>query len=389
MGGGLPDLVYALPDGLTEAQAGAVADRLGYGSEVITGLQLDRGRLLVWLRAEADGARLTTLIRQLVEEVSAEGVRASETIRRTEPARPAPGSGQGNADPAVAARLHRLYDRMFLDLALEIGARERVYPSMIELAVMDRCRYVAQFPQNAYLVDELPHDRDLLGRLRSGETDRESGRRSTPYLLNPALCFHVYAELADRRIEETVLLTMSGRCFRHEAPWRLDGYRLADFTMREIPYVGPPREVAGLRQQLLERTWELFVELGFTGRIETATDPFYHAEDADLGKYQLLSKAKYELIVETPQGATAAVASFNNLRDSLCRQFDITAPGGAQAHSGCAAFGIDRWVRATLDQHGADPAAWPQRLKRYDERAADTSISSSRNTNRSMSDVDR
>jgi seryl-tRNA synthetase len=270
---------------------------------------------------------------------------------------------------------------------MEVGARERVYPSMIELAVMDRCGYVEQFPQNAYLVDELPHDRDLLRGMRNGETGRESVRRSTPYLLNPALCFHVYAELAGGRLDEAMVLTMSGRCFRHEAPWRLDEYRLADFTMREIPYVGPPRDVAGLRQQLLERTWELFVELGFSGRIETATDPFYHAEDADLGKYQLLAKAKYELIVETPQGATAAVASFNNLRESLCRQFDITGPRGA--HSGCAAFGIDRWVRATLDQHGADPAAWPELLRRYDDNAVDTSISSSRNRNRSMSDVDR
>jgi seryl-tRNA synthetase len=366
MGATGPGLVYVLPDGLTEPQAQAVADQLVYSSDDITGLRLSLGRreLLVRTRLEADRERLQAMIHRLVDDVSADNVQEGQVIWRT-------GSSVGgiadcDGDPAIHARLHRVYDRMFLEFAIRFGAAERVYPSMIDLAVLDRCRYVQQFPQNVYLVDELPHERDLLTRMRAGETDRESLRRSTPYLLNPALCFHTYAEFADSSVAGPVVLTMSGRCFRHEAPWRLDGFRMADFTMREIAYLGPPREVATLRQRLLEQTRDLFLELGLSGRIETATDPFYHAQDAELGKYQLLAKAKYELVVETPRGATAAIASFNNLQDSLCRQFAITGSGGMLLHSGCAAFGIDRWVRATLDQHGADPAAWPAQLRALD-----------------------
>jgi hypothetical protein len=82
-------------------------------------------------------------------------------------------------------------------------------------------------------------------------------------------------------------------------------------------------------------------------------------------QHQLMANMKYELVVETPLGNSSAIASFNNVFDSLCKQFGITTADGRSAHSGCAAYGIDRWVQATLDQHGADPSGWPAQLREH------------------------
>ncbi len=140
MGATWPGLVYVLPDGLTEPQAQAVADQLVYSSDDITGLRLNLGRreLLVRTRLEADRERLQAMIHRLVDDVSADNVHEARVIWRT--GSPVGGIGDYDGDPAIHARLHRLYDRMFLEFAIRFGAAERVYPSMIDLAVLDRCR---------------------------------------------------------------------------------------------------------------------------------------------------------------------------------------------------------------------------------------------------------
>jgi seryl-tRNA synthetase len=46
--------------------------------------------------------------------------------------------------------------------------------------------------------------------------------------------------------------------------------------------------------------------------------------------------------------------------DHLTEKFQISGAGGAQAHSACAAFGLDRIVLALFAQHGLEPSRWPQ-----------------------------
>jgi seryl-tRNA synthetase len=58
-------------------------------------------------------------------------------------------------------------------------------------------------------------------------------------------------------------------------------------------------------------------------------------------------------------GRSIAVASFNHHRDFFGTRFAISAPDGSPAHSGCVAFGLERWVLAVFAQHGTDDTAWP------------------------------
>lgn len=360
---------FPLPERLSTEQARAVADRMVYSVETVTGieLRLEPLELVVTLTDPADLPALEKLIDALVEEAMTSRVRGGRILRQHN--RSDAGSSTHNADPVDAsewALLHHAYDRVFREMSREFSARDRKYSPLIDLSVMDLCNYLQLFPQNAYLVDEFPHQRDALVRMRQGTGSADGIRRSSQFMLNPALCFHMYGEFAGRVISEPAVVTMSGECFRHEAGWRLNRYRKPSFTMREIAFMGENSSVVeDLRTRLMDRTWRLFVELGFSGRIETAADPFYYVEDSAMRQHQLLANTKYELIYEGTDGVMSAIASFNNVGESLCGQFGIANASGRAAHSGCAAFGIDRWVEATLSVHGRDRRQWPEVLVRH------------------------
>jgi hypothetical protein len=50
------------------------------------------------------------------------------------------------------------------------------------------------------------------------------------------------------------------------------------------------------------------------------------------------------------------VASFNRHETFFSSRFGFEMTGGRAAHSGCVAFGLERWVLAWLARHGAAAA---------------------------------
>ncbi|MFF5204962.1 aminoacyl--tRNA ligase-related protein [Streptosporangium sp. NPDC000396] len=359
-----------LSERLSPAQLRAIADRLVYSVEGISAVEVlappgERPVLALSHDGDLGGQDVGPIVAELVREAMTARMSEPRVVRRRQPdsrlAEPLPVDGATAALPV----LHRAFDAMFRDLAHAAGAGERRCPALIDLRVMERCRYLRLFPQNAYLVDELPHHQPLLSRLRDGSATLDELRRPSGYMLNPALCFHFYDELAGTRSDGLTVVTAEGDCFRHEATGRLDRFRLPSFTMREIVFFGAPDEVERLRGELMEQVWQLYRALGLYGRIETATDPFYYVEDSAMRQHQLLAQVKYELVASRPGGGESAIASFNNVRDSLCRQFDIRRTDEGVMHSGCVAFGVDRWVELTLETFGPEPRQWPEPILRH------------------------
>ncbi|UWE08643.1 AMP-binding protein [Actinacidiphila bryophytorum] len=362
-------LTYALPDGVGPAHMVQIVDRLTYSSETVRGIGADVGsrRLHITTARPWEQSQIGALIGEITAEVTSARLLPEQVVRTTGP-RSIPSAGHRRAPaPDPAARrtvLVRALDRLFRSIGLAYGAVDRGYPPMIRREVMERCAYLTTFPQNAYLVAEFPHDRDALAEVRvNGDLSAHS--RLSPYMLSPAVCFHCYAELADGPVGALHVLTARGECFRHEVPWRVDERRLPAFAMREIVFAGAAERVEETRNQLMDEVWDLFCAMGYQGRVQTATDPFYFADDATLRQFQLLAAVKYELVVEEQDGTISAIASFNNVRDSLCRRFGITGPGTGSAHSGCAAFGLDRWAEATLTRFGPHRDDWPDEIARF------------------------
>ncbi len=364
---------YATQDVLTFKQAESLASKLVYSVEGISNCYLDgpSQQIVMELTREAD----TTVLDQTMERMIAwekhhrilsHRIYRQSQMQRFDEERPLPVfplesifAGNGSVRRDIAVSLHEALDRLFAGLALNREARLRKYPSMIPLRILEKCRYISSFPQNIHLVSEIPHRLEALQKVK--ETDRlEDIARLSAFALSPAVCFHCYEELSGRRLHHPLVLTACGTCFRHEAPWRLGQHRLNEFSMREIVLFGGDAYVESMRKSLMDEAWTLFEALGLSGRIETASDPFYFSEDALKSQHQLMANMKYELIVNVGNGEESfSVASFNHMSDTLCKPFGIVDEADKPVHSGCVAFGVDRWVYALLATHGPDFDRWP------------------------------
>ena len=69
-------------------------------------------------------------------------------------------------------------------------------------------------------------------------------------------------------------------------------------------------------------------------------------------------KHELQLAVDA-DGRSVATASFNHHHDFFGTRFAIRLADGSPAHSGCVAFGLERWVLGVLAQLGPTEADWP------------------------------
>lgn len=195
----------------------------------------------------------------------------------------------------------------------------------------------------------------------AGELGATEDRAAPLHGVPPAAaCYHVYHGLKGARLESSpVFVTTRGRCFRDEADFRPSLGRLRVFEMREIVALGSREGVEEFRRAMIDRVRNLVTELDLAGRIEIATDPFFLQglgnEARGRRLMQQVLPLKYELrLALDASGCSCAVASFNHHLDFFGRRFGIRLDSGATAHTGCVAFGLERWVLAYLGRHGTD-----------------------------------
>lgn len=256
-------------------------------------------------------------------------------------------------------RLVKKLDYLFLEIALKYQAQERVYPIMLDDVNMEKNRYHKKFPQNIYSVFSLPHDYNKIDNIRETETIESDMFRHSNYYLRPCICYHSYGEIMQSVLNKGLTFTASGPCFRHESKWRLDPFRKEQFLMREIILVDDKETILGKRDQIMKDVWILFKELGLIGHIGNASDPFFFYNDSKKATFQLMSNAKYELVYKRSNKDDVAITSFNYCDTELCRTFNIKKQAGEYYHSGCIAFGVERWAAAILDLYGDNANDWP------------------------------
>jgi seryl-tRNA synthetase len=254
-------------------------------------------------------------------------------------------------------------DRVFINIAKDNGALMREYPSVLSKDNMLRNQYHIHFPQNIFGIGAVPHNINRINdfRQKAIEGSYSEFLEFEGEILQPCICYHCYEELKGKALKNSITLTGRGNCFRHEVKWRENNFRKREFTMREIVFIGQEEWVLNTRNEILNVVWDLFESIGLQGRIATATDPFFFSQDLKTkGTYQMMSNAKYELIVTTSDKKEVSIASFNYCQDVLCSKYDIRDEMELPLHSGCVAFGIDRWKEAILDKYGYDPKNWPE-----------------------------
>jgi acyl carrier protein len=248
------------------------------------------------------------------------------------------GIGLHGAPLALAEYL----DAQVVQWARELGAVEELFADTIALKTLERAGFIKAFPQKLVRID--------------GDDD---------YALPPAVCYHHYPYLANQIIDERgSIITAVGRCFRDEHDDAHAIERLRSFMMREIVAVGGAAFVEEMRAGLIDRVRKWIVALDLDGVIETASDPFFTSESRGRLLMQQVQPLKYELRLKVSgDGRSIAAASFNNHQTHFGRSFSIRQPGGEFAHSGCVAFGWERWVIAFVAQHGVREDDWPIQVR--------------------------
>lgn len=282
---------------------------------------------------------------------------------------PGPGQVVLSGPPLAFARA---LDARIATLAKEqLHAREEAYPALIPSGLLHRCGYVASFPQSLSMVTHLTEDLDAIERFRKANSASTSLAIPEPsalahpsVCLSPAVCYHFYPSLERLRIaKDVVVATASSRCFRYESRNMRGLSRLWDFTMREVMFVGTSEAVAATRRALVQCAIRLGEELDLDFTVESASDPFFCSDFAQKSYWQARNDLKFEMKLAVPsaggEARTVAAASFNLHEDHFGQVFDILDEHELPASSGCAAWGIERWVLAAFAQHGLDASRWP------------------------------
>ena len=230
----------------------------------------------------------------------------------------------------VPLQLFAKFEAQFLRMALASGAEEHAFPSIIENQTLRRAGYFASFPD--------------------GATQVRAPGLTPDCSLSPAVCYHCYPLFGQSQLQKEVIWTCQGNCFRHENG-RYEGLgRLWEFTMREIVFCGPPEWIHQQRDEWMQRVLRFSDECGLAGTLEESTDPFYGASSRGQQLLQRLKKLKYELRLTLGNGTTTAAASFNLHEVHFSQAFGITSISGEPFHTGCVAFGLERWVLAAIEQ---------------------------------------
>jgi seryl-tRNA synthetase len=260
-----------------------------------------------------------------------------------------------------AAALLRALERAIAALCgLETSDDWRVPPA-IDLATLERADYFASFPHWLTVASHLRDDDETLRTVAErGQPDVLREASAPPgAALNPAVCYHVYAALADSGIARAQVVTAQAECWRHE------GTRLAAlergwaFTMREIVCIGSDDDARAFLERSTDRVSALARSLDLEPTLAVATDPFFRPGARGRQVLQQLKELKHELLLPIGPGTTIAASSFNLHETFFGEAFNIRLPGGAPAVTACAAFGLERWLLAFLVRHGPDAAGWP------------------------------
>jgi seryl-tRNA synthetase len=275
------------------------------------------------------------------------------------------GAGQV-ALSGIALDVFDAMNRTVRGWANALGAAEHRYPSIIARGVLERVGQVESFPQHLTVIGHSERSEESLASRAGGQPLDEASKDSSRSLgmttvLAPAVCYHAYPEFEGRTIgPDPIFLTACGRCYRYEGGNHVPLERLWEFTMREIIVLGSREQVEAVRQSLVRQVADFVTALELEGAIGIASDPFFTAGDEGRRLMQQAGALKHELqLAVDASGRTAAAASFNHHHDFFGTRFAIRLPDGSPAHSGCVAFGLERWVLAVLAQLGTAEAEWP------------------------------
>jgi seryl-tRNA synthetase len=242
-----------------------------------------------------------------------------------------------------------------------MGTTKVRFPPVMPRSVFERTDYLKSFPDLTGSVHSFTgSDRDHAKLLAAAEAGEDWSTHLTPAdaMLCPAVCHPLYPTQTGTLPEGGRLYDVMGWSFRHEPS--ADPARLQSFRIQEYVFLGSPDDAEAHRDGWVDRGLDLLGKLGLEVRAEVANDPFFGRLGKMLANNQIDEELKFEVVATV--GSTekpTAIMSSNLHREHFTEQFEIHGHDGAEAHSACVGFGIERVTLALFRRHGLDLGRWP------------------------------
>jgi seryl-tRNA synthetase len=270
-------------------------------------------------------------------------------------------TGQG---PVFVDLRKRLDDRISRLSSFE-NARVVEFPPIEPRHDMESVGYLTSFPQLAGSVFGF-QGKELealeLGEKAHAHQDWSGHLTVSDVVLVPAACHPVYPAVAATPLPAGGLTVDAGAAwvFRNEPsddPCRLQAFHQREFVRFDTAYA-----VGTWRDDWRDRAVELLRRLGLPAEFDEANDPFFGRSGRMLARNQRDQKLKFEILVPIGGLEPTAVASFNAHADHFTTVFGVTSEDGAELHTACMGFGLERIVLALLFTHGLDVTSWPSEV---------------------------
>src|SRR5205814_3806829 len=241
------------------------------------------------------------------------------------------------------------------------------FPPVMSRALLEKSGYLKSFPHLLGCVSSLTGTEASIRALVEGRAAGEDwvdGLAATDLVLTPAACYQVYPIVAARGDvpRSGVLVDVESYCFRREASSELG--RMQAFRMREYVCIGAPETAVAFRESWKATAQQMATQLGLPFNLLPASDPFFGRAGKLMAVNQVEQALKFELLIPVnSEEAPTACMSFNYHQDHFGTTWGLRTDDGAEAHTACAAFGLDRLTIALFATHGLDLEAWPQAVR--------------------------
>ncbi|MEO7091798.1 MAG: amino acid--[acyl-carrier-protein] ligase [Polyangiales bacterium] len=269
--------------------------------------------------------------------------------------------GRGGEFEDVIERVNDLITRE----AKGDGAEVQRYPPIISRKSYETSEHLKSFPDLAGIVHSFRgKDADhkvVLEKLEKGE-DWSKDFPVTDVVLTPATCYPIYPASRGTLGDNGRLVDIYSYCFRHEPSG--DPARMQAFRQREYVRVGTPDQVREFRNVWFERGQQILAKLGVDAKPVVANDPFFGRGGKMLAMNQRDQELKFELVIPvcSTENPTACV-SLNYHQDHFGHIFGIKTPDGADAHTSCIGFGMERIALAMFKKLGLSTREWPTAVR--------------------------
>lgn len=267
-----------------------------------------------------------------------------------------------------AIYLYEYFDEQFLNIAKELGAIEKKYPTLLPLDAFKKTSYLKTSPQYSMFCSCALEDMNNLSAFNNlvKNSEIKNGIEEPQHVLSPSACFHSYLEYENSILEKNHIITFNQNVFRNEGRFNWDDFgRFKDYNVREIVFFGDNDYVKNLRNLILEKVKEFLIKLNLNSIICTSYDPFVIPNMQLYKKIQLAEEMKYEIKMKYDNENFLAVASFNLHGNAFTQPFNILINEIQEPVTSCVGFGIERWVFAFLAQFGSKKEEWPEHVINY------------------------